>query len=109
SDLDLDIGMNDWMVKRFAWDDGYRPDRGKVLGPEDLDRIQRFSRYLDTDGDGVAARTLPGVDPRGAYFTRGSGHDAHAAYTEDRSEYREVVDRLARKIAGAADAAPAPV
>jgi 2-oxoglutarate ferredoxin oxidoreductase subunit alpha len=105
---DLDIGMNDWMCRRFTWDDAYRPDRGKVLGAEELARIERFSRYRDTDGDGIAARTLPGVDPRGAYFTRGSGHDMHAAYTEDSAEYREVVDRLARKIAGAADATPQP-
>jgi 2-oxoglutarate ferredoxin oxidoreductase subunit alpha len=105
---DLDIGMNDWMCRRFTWDDAYRPDRGKVLGPAELDRVAKFSRYRDSDGDGVAARTLPGVDPRGAYFTRGSGHDAHAAYTEDSAEYREVVDRLARKLRAAADAVPAP-
>jgi hypothetical protein len=62
---DLDIGMNDWMVKRFTWDDSYRPDRGKVLDAEALEKIQKFSRYLDVDGDGVAARTLPGVGGKG--------------------------------------------
>ena len=86
----------------------YRPDRGKVLGPAELDRVQKFSRYLDMDGDGIAARTLPGAHPRGGYFTRGSGHDKNAAYTEDSAEYLEVVDRLARKIATAATAVPAP-
>jgi 2-oxoglutarate ferredoxin oxidoreductase subunit alpha len=105
---DLDIGMNDWMVKRFTWDDGYRPDRGKVLTAEELEAIKRFSRYDSPNGDGVAARTLPGVSPKGAYFTRGSGHDKHAAYTEDAAEYREVLDRLKRKIDGAAAAVPAP-
>src|SRR5436309_2963918 len=105
---DLDIGMNDWMVKRLKWDDDYRPDRGKVLGAEELASIQRFSRYLDVDGDGIAARSLPGVHPKGAYFVRGSGHDKHAAYTEDAAEYREVVDRLAKKLRSAADAVPAP-
>ncbi|HVE34101.1 MAG TPA: 2-oxoacid:acceptor oxidoreductase subunit alpha [Gemmatimonadaceae bacterium] len=105
---DLDIGMNDWMCKRFTWDDSYRPDRGKVLGPAELDRVQKFSRYLDTDGDGIAARTLPGAHPRGGYFTRGSGHDKNAAYTEDSAEYLEVVDRLARKLATAANEVPAP-
>jgi 2-oxoglutarate ferredoxin oxidoreductase subunit alpha len=105
---DLDIGMNDWMVPRLAWDDAYRPDRGKVLDAEALEGIGRFSRYLDADGDGVAPRTLPGVSAKGAYFTRGSGHDAHAAYTEDADAYREVVDRIARKIQGAAEAVPAP-
>jgi 2-oxoglutarate ferredoxin oxidoreductase subunit alpha len=105
---DLDIGMNDWMCNKFAWDDAYRPDRGKVLGPAELDRVQKFSRYLDTDGDGIAARTLPGAHPRGGYFTRGSGHDKNAAYTEDSAEYLEVVDRLARKLETASTAVPAP-
>jgi 2-oxoglutarate ferredoxin oxidoreductase subunit alpha len=105
---DLDIGMNDWMVKRLEWDDSYQPDRGKVLSAEELKKIERFYRYLDTDGDGIAARTLPGVSPKGAYFTRGSGHDKYGAYTEDSADYQEVVDRLARKLASAADAVPAP-
>ncbi len=105
---DLDIGMNDWMVPRLAWDDAYVPDRGKVLSAADLEQIKTFARYTDVDGDGIAARTLPGVDPKGAYFTRGSGHDRKAAYTEDADAYQEVVDRIARKIAGAAAAVPAP-
>jgi len=106
---DLDIGMNDWMVKRFAWDDSYRPDRGKVLDAAALEKVKKFSRYMDVDGDGVAARTLPGVGGKGAYFVRGSGHDQHAGYTEDSDAYQEVVDRLKRKIDGAADSLPAPV
>lgn len=105
---DLDIGMNDWMVPRLTWDDAYVPDRGKVLSAEDLERVTTFSRYLDVDGDGIAARSLPGAHPKGAYFTRGSGHNKHGAYTEDAAEYLEVVDRLARKINGAASAVPAP-
>ena len=105
---DLDIGMNDWMVKRLRWNDGYQPDRGKVLTAEQVAALPRFSRYLDVDGDGIAARTLPGVHPKGAYFVRGSGHDKHAAYTEDSAEYREVVDRLAKKLRTAESAVPAP-
>lgn len=106
---DLDIGMNDWMVPRFEWDDSYRPDRGKVLDAEALAQLPKFSRYLDVDGDGVAARTLPGVGGKGAYFVRGSGHDKHAAYTEDSDAYQEVVDRLKRKFEHAASAMPTPV
>ncbi len=106
---DLDIGMNDWMVPRLSWDDAYRPDRGKVLSAEELERIKSFSRYLDVDGDGVPYRSLPGVHPNGAYFTRGSGHNKHGAYTEDGAEYQEVLDRIARKIQSAARAVPAPV
>ncbi|HUX35057.1 MAG TPA: 2-oxoacid:acceptor oxidoreductase subunit alpha [Gemmatimonadaceae bacterium] len=105
---DLDIGMNDWMVPRFTWDDAYRPDRGKVLTAEELEKITKFARYIDVDGDGITARTLPGVSPKGAYFTRGSGHDKNGAYTEDSDAYQEVVDRIARKINGAAAAVPAP-
>jgi len=105
---DLDIGMNDWMCKRLQWDDSYRPDRGKVLNAEQLAGVKKFSRYLDVDGDGIAARSLPGVHPNGAYFVRGSGHDKHGAYTEESDAYREVVDRLARKFATAATVVPAP-
>ena len=105
---DLDIGMNDWMIPRLTWDDDYRPDRGKVLDAEALERVERFSRYVDVDGDGIAARSLPGVHPKGAYFVRGSGHDKHAAYTEDADEYREVVDRLTKKLKTAEEAVPAP-
>ena len=104
---DLDIGMNDWMCERLSWDDSYRPDRGKVMDAAQLEAAtERFSRYFDRDGDGVAARSLPGVHPKGAFFTRGSGHDKHAAYTEDSAAYQEVVDRLTRKLATAARAVP---
>ncbi|MGQ0703417.1 MAG: 2-oxoacid:acceptor oxidoreductase subunit alpha [Gemmatimonadales bacterium] len=105
---DLDIGMNDWMCPRLSWDDAYRPDRGKVLGAEELVQLDRFYRYVESNGDGIAARTIPGVDPKGSYFVRGSGHDKYGAYTEDPAAYTEVMERLARKIAGAAEAVPAP-
>jgi len=91
---DLDIGMNDWMIPELTWDDSYRPDRGKVLGPEDLAKMERFVRYLDVDGDGITYRTLPGEDPKGAYFTRGSGHNRYGGYTEDPDQYQDVIDRL---------------
>ncbi|MEJ2501805.1 MAG: 2-oxoacid:acceptor oxidoreductase subunit alpha, partial [Gemmatimonadota bacterium] len=105
---DLDIGMNDWVVPRFRWDDDYRPDRGKVLSADALEAGARVARYLDVDGDHVPWRTLPGVHPRGAYFTRGSGHDSHARYTEDGDAYREVVDRIAAKIDSAPATTPGP-
>jgi 2-oxoglutarate ferredoxin oxidoreductase subunit alpha len=105
---DLDIGMNDWMCPRLKWDDARKPDRGKVLGAADLERIDKFYRYLSNNGDGIAARTLPGVHPKGSYFTRGSGHNKFGGYTEDSAEYQEVVDRIARKINGAAESLPAP-
>jgi 2-oxoglutarate ferredoxin oxidoreductase subunit alpha len=101
--------MNDWMVPRLTWDDAYRPDRGKVLGAAELEQVKTFHRFLDVDGDGIAYRTLPGVHPKGAYFARGSGHNRFGAYTEDGEEYKEVVDRLDRKIQRAARFVPAPV
>jgi len=106
---DLDIGMNDWMVPKLTWDDRYRPDRGKVLSPAQLDEVKSFSRYLDVDGDGIPYRTLPGVHAKGAYFTRGSGHNRYGAYTEDGDEYVDVLDRIDRKIQRAARALPAPI
>jgi 2-oxoglutarate/2-oxoacid ferredoxin oxidoreductase subunit alpha len=106
---DLDIGMNDWIVPKLAWDDSYRPDRGKVLSAAELDTVKTFYRYLDADGDGVPYRTYPGTHPKGAFFTRGSGHNKFGAYTEDDAEYTEVIDRVARKIQGATRAVPAPL
>jgi len=91
---DLDIGMNDWMIPELTWDDSYRPDRGKVLGPQELKKMERFVRYLDVDGDGITYRTLPGEDPKGAYFVRGSGHNRYGGYTEDSDAYQDVIDRL---------------
>src|SRR6188472_2461199 len=106
---DLDIGMNDWMIPKLTWDDSYRPDRGKVLGAQELEEAKSFYRYLDVDGDGIPYRTLPGTHPRGAYFTRGSGHNRYAAYTEDGDEYVDVLDRIDRKIQRAARSVPAPI
>jgi 2-oxoglutarate ferredoxin oxidoreductase subunit alpha len=106
---DLDIGMNDWMCRDLQWDDGYQPDRGKVLSAAELEKIEKFHRYLDVDGDAIPYRSLPGVHPKGAYFTRGSGHNMYGAYTEDAGEYQEVVDRLRRKWETAKQYEPAPV
>ncbi len=105
---DLDIGMNDWMCRDLQWDDHFQPDRGKVLTADEIAALPRFNRYLDVDGDGIPARTLPGTHPKGAYFTRGSGHNMYGAYTEDAAEYQAVVDRLRRKFDTAKKLVPAP-
>jgi 2-oxoglutarate ferredoxin oxidoreductase subunit alpha len=106
---DLDIGMNDWMIPELTWDDNYRPDRGKVLTSDDVEKLEKFYRYLDTDGDGIAARTLPGENPKGAYFVRGSGHNKHGMYTESSEEYTELMDRLLVKWTTARTLVPKPV
>jgi len=106
---DLDIGMNDWVVPRLTWDDNYTPDRGRVLDAAALENTLVFQRYNNWDEEFVAARTLPGVSERGAYFARGSGHTSAGEYTEIPEEYQEVVDRLAKKHAAAAAHTPEPI
>jgi 2-oxoglutarate ferredoxin oxidoreductase subunit alpha len=106
---DLDIGMNDWMCPDLKWDDNYVPDRGKVYSKEEIAKLEKFHRYLDVDGDGIPYRTLPGVHPKGAYFTRGSGHTQYGVYTEDSAEYQIVLDRLTRKFTTAKRLVPKPV
>ncbi|HEY5655000.1 MAG TPA: 2-oxoacid:acceptor oxidoreductase subunit alpha [Woeseiaceae bacterium] len=106
---DLDIGMNDWMCPDLKWDDDYRPDRGKVLTAEQLEAMEKFYRYLDVDGDAITYRSLPGVHPKGSFFTRGSGHNKYGGYTEDSGEYQEVMERLARKWETARTLVPEPV
>ena len=106
---DLDIGMNDWVVPRLKWDESYRPDRGRVLSAEEIEKIKKFQRYFDADENFVASRTLPGVNPKGAYFTRGSGHNKYGGYTETPDEYREVMDRLLLKHKAAAKFVPEPI
>jgi 2-oxoglutarate ferredoxin oxidoreductase subunit alpha len=105
---DLDIGMNDWVCPDLKWDDKYQPDKGKVLSPEDLESMDKFYRYLDSDGDGITYRTIPGEHPKGSYFTRGSGHTKYGAYTEDSADYKEVVDRLLVKWETARTIVPEP-
>src|SRR5260370_2187142 len=98
---DLDIGMNDWMCRDLKWDDNYRPDPGKVLGKEEILKLEKFYRFIDKDGDGITARTLPGVHPKAAYFARGSGHTQHGAYSEDAADSHMVLERLLTKRATA--------
>jgi 2-oxoglutarate/2-oxoacid ferredoxin oxidoreductase subunit alpha len=106
---DLDLGMNNWMSDPFPYPD--KPlDRGKVLTVEQLNQMGGFARYKDVDGDGIGWRTLPGTPhPKAAYFTRGSGHNENAAYTEKPDEYQAVMERLARKFENARKFVPAPV
>src|SRR5436853_7132109 len=54
---DLDIGMNDWVVPRLTWSADYKPDRGRVLTAEDLEKVVKFQRYTNEDENQVAART----------------------------------------------------
>jgi 2-oxoglutarate ferredoxin oxidoreductase subunit alpha len=112
---DLDLGMNNWMADPFPYPEKSL-DRGKVLRtPEELAahvaRHKEFARYRDVDGDGVPYRTLPGMidNPAAAYFTRGSGHTERATYSERPDDYKNNLDRLARKFETAREYVPKPV
>ncbi|HXR97371.1 MAG TPA: 2-oxoacid:acceptor oxidoreductase subunit alpha [Terriglobales bacterium] len=107
---DLDLAMNHWMAEPFAYPT--KPlDRGKVLRAEDLTRLKGdWARYRDVDGDGIGYRTLPGTDhPAAAFFTRGSGHNERAQYSEKSADYTNNLDRLKRKWEGAREHIPAPI
>src|SRR5579864_762792 len=106
---DLDLGMNNWMSEPFKYPE--TPiDRGKILSKEQLEKLGGFSRYKDVDGDGIGYRTLPGTEhPAAAYFTRGSGHNEKAQYSERPDDYQNNPDRLSRKFETARSHVPKPV
>jgi len=105
---DLDLGMNNWMSEPFPYPE--KPlQRGKVLSAEDLTRLGGFARYRDVDKDGIPYRTLPGTDhPAAAYFTRGSGHNDKAQYSERPDDYQNNMERLNRKFETARSYVPRP-
>lgn len=110
---DLDLGMNQWMAEPFEYPD-VPMDRGKVLWEEDLEKWEQlgkhFSRYLDVDGDGIPYRTIPGNrHPRSAYFTRGSGHDEYAQYSERPEVLERLLKRLKKKYETARGIIPKPI
>jgi 2-oxoglutarate ferredoxin oxidoreductase subunit alpha len=106
---DLDLGMNQWMSDQFDYPETPL-DRGKVLTADDLNTVESWGRYRDVDGDGIPFRTLPGTNhPKAAYFTRGSGHNADAKYTERSDEWLANLDRLAKKFQTARTIVPKPV
>ena len=107
---DLDIGMNEGLSDPLQWDDQHVYDRGKVLDADALDELEKFGRYLDTDGDAITARTLPGTHPeKGAFFTRGTSRDEYATYTEKGDAYERNMQRLLRKWHNASEYLPAPL
>ena len=107
---DLDMGMNQWMSKPFQYPDTSM-QRGKVLWDKDIEELKgNWGRYLDKDGDGIPYRTVPGnKHPMSSYFTRGTGHDENARYTEDSSVWLRNMDRLRKKYETARTYVPAPV
>ncbi len=107
---DLDFGMNQWMTEPFVYPD-VPMDRGKTLWEDDIKKLtEPWGRYLDKDGDGITYRTFPGNRlPGSSYFTRGTGHDAYARYTEDSAVWEANMDRLKRKFETAKKYLPGPI
>jgi 2-oxoglutarate ferredoxin oxidoreductase subunit alpha len=85
-------------------------DRGKILWEQDLEKIkEKWGRYLDSDGDGIPYRTVPGnLHPRAAYFARGTGHDDYAQYSEEPDEWVRGMARLKQKFETARGILPLP-
>lgn len=107
--IDLDLGMNEHLSPPLKWDDSRKYDWGKVYDAEDLERIGQFGRYLDSDGDGITYRTIPGTHPtKGSFFTRGTSRDEYARYTEDGSVYVRNMNRLLKKWDTAKEIIPQP-
>jgi len=111
--MDLDLGMNLWSSDPLKLNQ--EPfDYGKRLSAEQLEEWtkagKKFRRYFDQDGDGIPYRTVPGNPHRVAsYFTRGSGHDADARYSEDEHDYKYILDRLRKKFDTARKFVPKPI
>lgn len=107
---DLDLGMNQSVTRRFPYPDR-RMDRGKILWEKDLEKLNgEWSRYMDLDGDGIAYRTVVGnTHHSAAYFTRGTGHDENARYTEDPQNWERNLNRLKKKFETAKSMVPKPV
>ncbi len=107
---DLDFGMNQWMTAPFKFPD-VPMDRGKVLWEDDLEKMkEEWGRYLDVDGDGIPYRTVPGnKHPKAPYFTRGTGHDAYAKYSEESAVWEDNLNRIKAKFATAKNYLPEPI
>jgi 2-oxoglutarate ferredoxin oxidoreductase subunit alpha len=89
-------------------------NHGKTLDKIDLEEFfaqhGEWYRYKDYDGDGVGYRTLPGTDhPRAAYFTRGTGHNERATYSERSEDWVANMSRLRHKMEEARAKLPQPV
>lgn len=108
--LDLDMGMNEWLIEPFKWDEKRSLDRGKIMTAEMLEAGADFGRYKDVDGDGIPFRTLPATHPsKGSYFTRGTSRDPYARYSEEGAVYVDNMERLLRKFDTAKALVPGPI
>ena len=82
-----------------------------MLTEQDLiDLKGSWGRYKDVDGDGIPYRTLPGNKHKmAAYFTRGTGHNEYAGYSERPNDWENNLARIYRKFETAREYVPKPV
>lgn len=110
---DLELGMDTWIADKLEFPNR-EIQRGKVLWEEDLMQFvskmkQKWGRYLDVDGDGIAYRTVPGnMNEKAPYFTRGTSHDSYAHYSEDPDSWEKNLFRIKKKFQIAKTLVPAP-
>jgi 2-oxoglutarate ferredoxin oxidoreductase subunit alpha len=111
---DLDLGMNEWMTPAFKYPE--EPiQRGKILWEDDLTKLIKknggtWGRYEDVDGDHIPYRTVPGnLHPQAAYFTRGTGHDEKAHYSESPEIWEKIHQRIKQKILNSKNKLPIPI
>ena len=106
---DLDLGMNTWMSPTV-----HVSRRGRSIAA----RCSTKPRCASWPPRGAATRTWTATACRGgrfpgrrrpAFFTRGSGHNEMAQYTERPDDYVKNMDRLARKFDTARTLVPQPV
>ena len=97
--LDLDIGMNEWLCRPFAWDDKHaaRPRQGDDL--RGAGERARISAAISTS-TATASPTAPipaRIRRAARFFTRGTSRDRYARYSEEGSVYVDNMQRLLRK------------
>lgn len=111
---DLDLGMNDWVTPAFKYPD--QPiQKGKLIWENDLEELLKkyngeWGRYEDIDGDYIPYRTVPGnLNSKAAYFTRGTGHDEKARYSESPEVWERVHQRIRDKVLSSKNKLPKPI
>lgn len=109
---DLDLGMNLWTSESLKTD-SKDFDRSTILTETDLEKLESegksFKRYLGNEY-GIPNRTLPGTHhPKAAYFTRGSGHNESASYSEHPEDFENLMLRLQKKIMNSRIDLPKPL
>lgn len=71
-------------------------DRGKLLTPEELEKVCDYKRYRFTES-GISPRALPG-HPNAVYVAPGNEHDEEGRITEDPKLRRRMMEKRMHKL-----------